>query len=52
MGRKFVDLDRVLAFVNRTVERGVPTRIALTRAARRFGVERSLLVAARRAAPK
>lgn len=48
----FVDLSIVLLFVDRTVERGVPTRIALTRAAKRFQLDRDLVVAAYRSQPE
>jgi hypothetical protein len=44
----FVDLSLVLTFVDRTVDRGVPTRVALTRAAKRFRLRRELVVAAYR----
>lgn len=47
--RSFVDLAAVLQFVDRTVERGVPTRIAVTRAAKRFHLDRELVLAAHRA---
>lgn len=44
----FVDLALVLLFVDRTVERGVPTRIALSRAAKRYQLDRELVLAAYR----
>lgn len=48
MADKFVDLTTVLAFVDRTVARGAPVRVALTRAANRFDVSRPVLRAAYR----
>jgi hypothetical protein len=38
-----VHVERVLAFVDRTVTYGVPVRVAEKRAERRFGVPRALV---------
>lgn len=46
MAESFVDLNTVLAFVSRTVDRGAPTRVAISRAAKRYRIHRSLVVAA------
>ena len=45
---KFVDLTTVLAFVDRTVARGAPVRVALTRASKRYDVSRPIIRAAYR----
>lgn len=37
------DLATCVAFVDRTVKHGVPIRVALTRGATRYGVDRDLL---------
>lgn len=41
----FVRLSEVIGFVARTRERGVPERVALRRAERRFGMDRKLIKA-------
>lgn len=51
MTEKFVSLNKVLAFVARTEARGVPRRVALTRAAIRFQVDREVLREAYREGP-
>lgn len=33
----------VVSFIERTIERGVPARVALTRAHRRYGIDRDYL---------
>lgn len=38
-----VDIYTVLDFVDRTVARGVPVRVAISRAERRYNIERSLV---------
>lgn len=48
MAHPYVDLAVVLFFVDRTVARGVPTRIAITRASKRYRVDRELVLAAYR----
>ena len=40
---RFVNVNEVLDFVSRTVEHGVPVRIAIRRAAVRYGVEPGLV---------
>lgn len=41
--QQYVSIDRVLDFVDRTVSRGAPLRVATKRAERRFGVDRKLV---------
>lgn len=40
---RFVSTDVVLAFIERTLQRGVPMRVALLRAERRYGVDRNVV---------
>jgi hypothetical protein len=40
---EFHSLSKVLAFVGRTRGHGVPERVAIQRAARRFGIDREVL---------
>lgn len=47
---RFVDLADVLAFVDSTIGHGVPTRVAITRASKRYRLERELVLAAYRSA--
>lgn len=42
---KFVSLTEVMDFVTRTNGRGVPMRIAIDRATKRYGVQRDLVKA-------
>ena len=37
------DIYTVLDFVDRTVARGVPVRVAISRAEKKYGVQRSLV---------
>lgn len=46
--QRYVDLALVLSFVDRTVLRGVPTRIAITRAAKHYRLDRALVRSAYR----
>ena len=40
---RYVQVDRISAFIARTVSHGVPRRIAILRAARKFSVDRALV---------
>lgn len=40
---RFVNVSEVLDFVSRTVEHGAPVRIAISRAASRFGIDPGLI---------
>jgi hypothetical protein len=43
MRERFVSTAVVLAYLTRTLERGVPMRVALMRAERRYGVNRDVI---------
>lgn len=40
---RFVSTEVVLAYLHRTMDRGVPLRVALLRAERRYGVNRNFI---------
>lgn len=44
----YVDLALVLAFVDRTVARGAPVRVAISRAAKHYSLPRDWVLAAYR----
>jgi hypothetical protein len=47
---KYWSVEEVLGFVDRTTSHGVPVRVALRRAERRYGVSRGLIKAFMRGA--
>ena len=42
---RYTSSTEVLDFISRTEARGVPLRVAVTRASRRYGIARDLVVA-------